>query len=174
LLVYTEYEPLHTFRVALASQGIGTWRARSCQHARTFLAKFKPVHVIFTDMNLPDGTWRDLVRAKGQTAVPLIVVAQEMDVRLWSEVVRHGGVGLIVPSFAASDLSHPVRGSRPRYLSKQGSLQNGNFDLVSSHPYRLLLSPEEKPNGLERLRGRLPLAIFDPKQNSHVKGGKTL
>src|SRR5215471_14428481 len=88
LLVYTEFEPLHTLRVALASQGIDTWRARSCGQALSFLANFRPVHVIFTDKNLPDGTWLDLVRAVRRTSVPLIVVAREMDAKLRSDIIQ--------------------------------------------------------------------------------------
>jgi DNA-binding NtrC family response regulator len=107
LLVYAEFEPLHTLRVALASQGIDTWRARSCQQALKFLARFRPVHVIFfTDTNLADGTWVDLVRAMPGASAPVIVVARKMDTKLWSDTIRQGGSGLIAPPFAASDLTY--------------------------------------------------------------------
>jgi DNA-binding NtrC family response regulator len=118
LLVYAEFEPLHTLRVALASQGIDTWRARSCRQALSFLAKFRPVHVVFTDMNLSDGTWLDLVRAKRRTSPPVIVVARKMDAGLWSEIIQRGA-GLIVPPFAASDLIYPVRSSCASGCSNQ-------------------------------------------------------
>jgi hypothetical protein len=95
LLVYAQFEPLHALRVALASQEIDTWRARSCRQALSFLAKFRPVHVIFTDMNLPDGTWLDLVHAKLRTPAPVIVVARKMDASLWSEIIQRGA-GLIL------------------------------------------------------------------------------
>jgi DNA-binding NtrC family response regulator len=111
LLVYAEFEPLHSLRVALASQGFDTWRARLCRQAVDFLAKFRPVDVIFTGLNLSDGTWLELVRAKRRTSAPLIVVAREMEVGLWSDIIRQGGAGLIVPPFAASDLIYPVRRS---------------------------------------------------------------
>ncbi len=109
LLVYAEFEPLHTLRVALASQGIDTWRARSCRQALQFLAKFRPVHVIFTDRNLPDGTWMDLVGAVRRASAPVIVVAREMDTKLWSKIIQQGGSGLITPPFAALDLTYAVR-----------------------------------------------------------------
>jgi DNA-binding NtrC family response regulator len=123
LLVYAESEPLHTLRVALAGQGFDTWRARSYRHALTFLANFKPVHVIFSAMNLPDGTWLDLAGATRRISVPLIVVAREMDANLWSGVIQQGGAGLIAPPFAASDLIYPVQRSRSTRCSDQGSLQ---------------------------------------------------
>jgi DNA-binding NtrC family response regulator len=106
LLVYAKFEPLHTLRAALASQGIDTWRARSCQQALKFLARFRPVHVIFTDTNLSDGTWVDLVRAMPGASAPVIVVARKMDTKLWSDTIRQGGSGLIAPPFAASDLTY--------------------------------------------------------------------
>ena len=127
LLVYAEFEPMHTLRVALARQGIATWRARSCRHALTFLDKFRPVHVIFTYKNLPDGTWLDLVRAKRRTSAPLVVVAREMDARLRSHIIQAGGAGLIVPPFAASDLIYAAPRSYASRCSNQGSLRNGNF-----------------------------------------------
>jgi DNA-binding NtrC family response regulator len=127
LLVYAEFEPLHTLRVALASQGIDTWRARSCRQALSFLAKFRPVHVIFTDMNLSDGTWLDLARAKRRTPAPLIVVARKMDAKLWSDIIQQGGAGLMVPPFAASELTYPVRRSCASRRSNRGSPQKENF-----------------------------------------------
>jgi DNA-binding NtrC family response regulator len=128
LLVYAEFEPLHTLRVALASQGIDTWRARSCRQALSFLDKFTPVHVIFTDMKLSDGTWQDLVGAKGRTSAPVIVVARNMDARLWSEIIQRGGAGLIGPPFAASDLTYPVRSSCASGCSNQRLTAEGSFE----------------------------------------------
>jgi len=153
LLVYSEFEPLHTLRVALASQGIDTWRARSCKQALSFLANFRPVHVIFTDKNLPDGTWVDLIRAKRRTSAPLVVVAREMDVRLSSDVIQQGGAGLIFPPFAASDLIYPVRSSGASRCSNQGSPRN--------HRTR-------------KIARVTPVARFDPRQNSQTKRSKTL
>jgi PleD family two-component response regulator len=153
LLVYAEFEPLHTLRVALASQGIDTWRARSCQQALSFLANFRPVHVIFTDKNLPDGTWLDLVRAKRRTSAPLTVVAREMDARLSSDIIQQGGAGLIVPPFAASDLTYPVRSSGASRCSNQGSPRNRRT---------------------QRIARVTPVARFDRKENSQRKRSKTL
>jgi DNA-binding NtrC family response regulator len=133
LLVYTEFEPMHTLRVALASQGIDTWRARSCRHALTFLAKFRPVDAIFTDQALSDGTWLDLARAKRRPSAPLIVVASEMDARLLSDIIQQGGAGLIVPPFATADLIYPVRRSSASRCSNQ---QNGSFESVRDDPRR--------------------------------------
>jgi DNA-binding NtrC family response regulator len=138
LLVYAAFEPLHTLRVALASQGFDTWRARSCRQALSFLANFRPVHVIFTDMSLPDGTWLDLARAKRRTSAPLIVVARKMDARLWSDILQHGGGGLMVPPFAASDLIYAVRRSRASRWSNQGLPQDGNFELPRDDAERCL------------------------------------
>jgi CheY-like chemotaxis protein len=109
LLVYAEFEPMHTLRVMLANQGIDTWRARSCRQALNFLARFRPVHAIFTDKDFPDGTWLDLVRAKRRTPAPLFVVARETDARLSSaDIIQQGGAGLIVPPFIVCDRGAPA------------------------------------------------------------------
>lgn len=105
LLIHAKAEPLRTLRVALANQGIETWRAHSCWHALSFLARLT-VHVVFTDRDLPDGTWVDVAAALAGSSTPLIVVAQEMDPRLWSNVLQQGGCGLIAPPFVASDLAY--------------------------------------------------------------------
>jgi len=150
LLVYAEFEPLHTLRVALASQGLDTWRARSCQQALSFLANFRPVHVIFTDKNLPDGTWLDLLRAKRRTSAPLIVVAREMDARLSSDIFQQGGAGLIIPPFAAWDLIYPVRRSGASRCSNQGSPRNQRTRRIARADSLVALRPEtELPNEKE-------------------------
>jgi DNA-binding response OmpR family regulator len=152
LLVYAEFEPLHTLRVALASRGIDTWRARSCRQALAFLAKFRPVHVIFTDMILSDGTWLDLVRANGRTSPPVIVVVRKMDAGLWSEIIQRGA-GLIVPPFGASDLIHPVRRSGARRCSKHGSPHNGSFGLIRNEAERPVARPEQTHRQSEGVSG---------------------
>jgi len=150
LLVYAEFEPLHTLRVALAGQGIDTWRARSCQQALTFLSKFRPVHVIFTDMNLPDGTWLDLARAKRRITAPLIVVARGMDARLWSEVLEQGAAGLMVPPFAVSNLINPARPHEPAVVQTAAHWQNLKFDNVRPRP------TADNPLALLGARGVIP------------------
>jgi hypothetical protein len=196
LLVYAKFEPLHTLRVALASQGLDTWRARSCRLALDFLAKFRPVHVIFTDKDLPDGTWLDLVRAKRRTPAPVIVVARKMDARLWSDIIQQGeGVGLIVPPFAASDLGYLLRRSGASRGFNHGSPQSGDFELCAHDnenfglvtvpgfsPARTDLKisatgyPKRSPR-LARGHAKRSLALRSqraPNRNSQTKGTKTL
>ena len=131
LLVYAEFEPLHTLRVALASQGIDTWRARSCRQALQFLAKFRPVHVIFADRSLPDGTWMDLVGAMRRASAPVIVVAREMDIRLWSDIIQQGASGLITPPIAALDLTYAVRSPAPARCSGPSRESSPRVQLTS-------------------------------------------
>jgi DNA-binding response OmpR family regulator len=118
LLVYARVEPLHTLRVTLASRGINTWRARTCQEARSFLARVVPVDVVFTETNLRDGTWADLCRESRHLSTPVVVVAPETDPKLWSDVIEHGGIGLVAPPFAVPDLLHYVRRSAAAWRHK--------------------------------------------------------
>jgi DNA-binding NtrC family response regulator len=165
LLVYAEFDPLHTLRVALASQGIDTWRARSCRQASSFLAKFRPVHVIFTDMNLPDGTWLDLVRAKPRKSAPLIVVARELSARLWSEIIQQGGAGLIGPPFAASDLIYPVRRSYASRCSNQRPRQRTRDPSLAPLPVAADSRGESK--GVEDRQG----GFSTPARTANTRGG---
>jgi len=122
LLVYAEFEPLHTLRVALASQGIDTWRARSGGQALSFLGNFRPVHVIFADKNLPDGTWLDLVRAKRRTSAPVIVEKAPVRELLLSR-------GVAIGRATAESIMHTNAVSGP-------ICSNMSFEqFLSSHPW---------------------------------------
>jgi DNA-binding NtrC family response regulator len=111
LLVQNEAEPLDTLEIALRAQSIKTFRARNCQEASLELARATPVHLVFTDSTLPDGTWRDVLglAAKAPAPVDVIVVARLVDIRLYIEVIESGAFDFITPPFAACDVAHVIR-----------------------------------------------------------------
>jgi len=121
LLVQNEVEPLDTLELVLRDQSIKTCRAYSCQGASLELACGNPVHLVFTDATLPDGTWRDVLAlaARAPTPVDVIVVARLVDVRLYLEVIESGAFDFITPPFAACDVAHVIRCAADDVLHKR-------------------------------------------------------
>ncbi len=70
-----------------------------------------PPLLVFTDRQLPDGTWRDIVRLAESAHAPtsVIVVSRLTDVRLYVDAIEQGAYDFIVPPFEAAGLAHVVR-----------------------------------------------------------------
>src|SRR6516162_10159363 len=96
--------------LALQAKSITTCRA-NCQEASLELTRAKPVHLVFTDTTLPDGTWGDVLglAAKAPAPVNVIVVARLVDVRLYLEVIQSGAFDFITPPFAPGDVARVIR-----------------------------------------------------------------
>jgi DNA-binding NtrC family response regulator len=119
--VHDQAEPLDTLELALQGQSIKTCRACSCQEASLELARANPVHLVFTDTTLPDGTWREVLglAAKAPVPVDVIVVARLVDVQLYLEVIESGAFDFITPPFAACDVAHVIRCAADDVLHKR-------------------------------------------------------
>jgi DNA-binding response OmpR family regulator len=82
---------------------------RTCGEARNLLSGAE-VGVIICGTELPDGSWRDLLREAGRYQVPprLIVVSSLADDRLWGEVLDLGGYDVLGKPFDASEVIRVV------------------------------------------------------------------
>ncbi len=111
LLVHDQDDPFRALKLALESQGIQTRRVRSCNDAFSLLVQPDPPALVFTDTELPDGTWAEMLSlaVKACDPVCVIVVSRFVDIKLYIEVIERGAFDFIVPPFGASDLSHIVR-----------------------------------------------------------------
>lgn len=121
LLVHNHAEPLDMLESVLRAHSINTCRACSCQEASLELARANPVHLVFADTTLPDGTWRDVVGLAEKASVPVdvIVVARLVDVRLYIEVIESGAFDFMIPPFAACDVAHVIRCAAEDVLHKR-------------------------------------------------------
>jgi putative two-component system response regulator len=111
LLLHNSSGPLPALNQELRAQGVRTRQARTCQEASQLLGGPEPPEVIFTETELPDGNWLDVVRLAENAANPInvIVVSRLVDIRLYVEALQNGAFDFIVPPFEPSELSHVLR-----------------------------------------------------------------
>jgi len=111
LLLHELGGSLAPLKEALEGQAMEVCCMRNCQEASTLLLGANPPHLVFTEIDLPDGTWQDIVKlaVKAQKAVKVIVVARLADVRFYLETIVSGAFDFIVPPLTGFELGHVVR-----------------------------------------------------------------
>lgn len=111
LLLQNQPDPLRALNQALRVQSVKTTEARTCQEALQLLGGPNPPELVFTDTDLPDGSWADVVRwaEKAASPVNVIVVLRFADVRFYVGAIENGAFDVIVPPFEPSELAHVVR-----------------------------------------------------------------
>ena len=118
LLVYDQEYPLKDLRLLLDQLGVESVRARSCAEARLVLASPIPLHLAFTDTDLPDGSWTEAVSfaARIRRRVPVIVVSRTLDRSLCLDSLETGAAEFIVPPFRNADVAYVVEGALLGFL----------------------------------------------------------
>jgi DNA-binding NtrC family response regulator len=111
LLVGNQETCFQALQAILEKLEIDTRRTRSCVETLPLLAGADPPHLVFTDTQLPDGTWADLLRlsAKARGLVKVIVVSRVVDIALYLDVLDAGGFDFVVPPFYPAEVAHIVR-----------------------------------------------------------------
>ena len=111
LLVGNQETCFQALQKILEKLEVGTRRTRSCVETLPLLAGADPPHLVFTDTQLPDGTWADLLRlsAKARGFVKVIVVSRVVDIALYLDVLDAGGFDFVVPPFYPAEVAHIVR-----------------------------------------------------------------
>ena len=111
LLVGNQETCFQALQTILEKLEIDTRRTRSCVETLPLLAGADPPHLVFTDTQLPDGTWADLLRlsAKARGFVKVIVVSRVVDIALYLDVLDAGGFDFVVPPFYPAEVAHIVR-----------------------------------------------------------------
>jgi DNA-binding NtrC family response regulator len=111
LLVHQNPEP--DLEALLKTLGIVTLRARNCAEAEAMLPRVESPLLIFTDLQLPDGTWTDIksVADRRRPGLPVIVVSRQVDIPLYLDALDRGVCDFIVPPFSQSELKHVVFGA---------------------------------------------------------------
>ncbi|MGO8786947.1 MAG: response regulator [Terriglobia bacterium] len=111
LVVHHNSETLAILKGALERQGMHIIHAESRAQAKSLLGGLNPVPLVFTETQLPDGTWADILAAaeKASRPVNVIVVARVVDTRFYVEAIETGAFDFLAPPFNATDLAYVVR-----------------------------------------------------------------
>jgi DNA-binding NtrC family response regulator len=122
LLVHGRPSPLQGLEQALQILAVKTNQAQTISQAKQVLEVREPPELVFTDTQLPDGTWTDVVRLGEAAAVPVnvIVVSRLVDVRFYVEVIEGGAFDFIAPPFEPSGLAHVVYCAAGNVLRRRG------------------------------------------------------
>jgi len=98
-------------RVMLESREIQVHTARSCGEAILRLWSSDPPHLVFTETQLADGTWADVLTMAEKSPLPVnvIVISRIVDISLYVQVLERGAFDFIVPPLEISELDHVLR-----------------------------------------------------------------
>jgi DNA-binding NtrC family response regulator len=121
LLVHQNSETLATLKGALERQGMHVIQAESRAHAKRLLGGLNPVPLVFTDTQLPDGTWADILAVAEKAAQPVnvIVVARIVNTRFYVEAIETGAFDFLAPPFNATDLAYVVRTAMDNVVARR-------------------------------------------------------
>ena len=121
LLVQARPDPLDTLRLALEEYALEIRTARNCGEAALALWSDRPPHLVFTEAQLTDGNWADVLTlaARASEPVNVIVVAPHVDLLLYIQAVERGAFDFIVPPFSDPELLHVVRIAADNALARR-------------------------------------------------------
>ena len=109
LLVHERLEPCQTLKSVLRRLGVDTFSVSSFAEAAHLLEQTHP-HLLFTDTELPDGTWIDLVTLAQNAPISIcaILVGSSADPELRQTAVNYGAFDFLSPPFDAAEVSQLV------------------------------------------------------------------
>jgi DNA-binding NtrC family response regulator len=121
LFVHRNSETLATLKGALEGQGMSIMHAESCAQAQRMLGDKNPAPLVFTDRQLPDGTWADILAEAERAAQPVnvIVVSRVVDTRFYVEVMETGAFDFLAPPFVSTDLAYVVRNALDNVVGRR-------------------------------------------------------
>lgn len=111
LFVKTGRDSFEALRWALEKESIGIAMASNCAEAALAIWSNSPPHLVFTEAQLADGNWADVLTlaAKASAPVNVIVVSPFTDIELYLQVIERGGFDFIVPPLSEPELLHVIR-----------------------------------------------------------------
>src|SRR5437660_11286458 len=122
LFVHQHSETLATLEGALERQGMRVTHAESRAQARRMLGGLNPPPLVFTDTQLPDGTWADILAEAEKAAQPVnvIVVARLVNTRFYVEAIETGAFDVLVPLVMAGVLTYVISSAIEQVVSRGG------------------------------------------------------
>jgi DNA-binding NtrC family response regulator len=121
LLVLNPSGPLEELRAALESQSIEVLHARTCGEAACSLWSETPPQLVFTDAQLPDGNWSDVLKLarKAAASVNVIVVSPVADVVFYLEAIECGAFDFLTPPYTSPLLAEAVEAAVTNVLLRR-------------------------------------------------------
>ena len=121
LLVQARHNPHDALRLALEEQSIDIRSAKNCAEAALALWSDSPPHMVFTEIQLADGNWADILTLAGKASAPVnvIVVAPFVDVSFYVQTIERGAFDFIVSPLSDPELLHVVRIAAENALSRR-------------------------------------------------------
>jgi two-component system response regulator PilR (NtrC family) len=109
LLVHERAEPFESLKPVLRRFGVDTFSVRGCADARRLLEQTHP-QLIFTDAQLSDGSWMDLVNIVEKAAIPIcvILVGSAEDPEMAQVTFHNGAFSFISPPFEDEPVSRLI------------------------------------------------------------------
>jgi DNA-binding NtrC family response regulator len=138
LLVQARHDPLDALRMALEEQSIDISTAKNCGEAALALWSECPPHLVFTEIQLADGNWADVLTlaAKASAPVNVIVVAPFVDVSFYVQAIERGAFDFIVPPLSDPELLHVV------HIAAENALRRRPKRDAALPPGSLMASPQ--------------------------------
>ena len=98
------------------------------------------IEVIFTDCDLPDGSWADMIESLRacRNAPRVIVFSPRADDRLWMDVLQSGGYDLVAIPFDREEISRTGTGAWLSWQKRAQGLRSVWFPVEE---------PESQPSG---------------------------
>jgi len=107
--------------MALEEQSVDIFTARNCAETALALLSNCPPHMVFTEIQLADGDWADVLALAGKASAPVnvIVVAPFVDIGFYVQAIERGAFDFIVPPLSDPELLHVVRIAAENALSRR-------------------------------------------------------
>jgi len=121
LLIFHQFEPFEEIKAALGKIALPTRRAQTLAEAKLAMSEPNPPLLAFTQSELPDGKWSDIVSLseKASSQVNVIVVGQTINANLYASAIEVGAFDYIAPPFEGVDLVHVVRCAADNALARR-------------------------------------------------------
>jgi len=135
LLVHYREDPWQALKLALDPQLVETVSVPTCGEALGYLWSENAPEVVFTDTQLPDGSWSDVITLARKAPVPsgVIVVSSHVDIPFYLEAIERGAFDFITPPFEPGVLAHIVRCAAESSLSRRADLFGPRSKRVTAH-----------------------------------------
>jgi DNA-binding NtrC family response regulator len=110
LLVHNEPDAFRGLEETLHEQQIRTSHAHQCAEAESMLRETGPVDLVLTDVAMPDGTWKDVIRLARalRKNTPVIVMSRVVSMKLYLDTQDAGASDFIVPPMTPRDLAYAL------------------------------------------------------------------
>lgn len=111
LIITSSMPMMASLRRHLEDLSVKVSSVQTCGEALFYLWSDSPPHVVFTDTQLPDGTWSDVlsVAKKSSSSVSVVVVSRLADTHLYVETMDRGAYDFMVSPLGLAEVEHVLR-----------------------------------------------------------------